>query len=150
MTARISKFTRIGAASLFGMAAISAGTDVNASDADLFRPLPAEARDLKDLKWQHRPVLLFAPSEDSADYTEQMALFRHSEAALAERDIVVLSDLDPKNPSPIRQTFSPNGFKLVLVGKDGGVKLEKDTVLQPKELFAVIDRMPMRQREMSE
>ncbi len=150
MTARMRKFNRIGAASLFGMAAISAGTDVKASDADLFRQLPAEARDLKDLKWQHRPVLLFAPSEDSADYTEQMALFRHSEAGLAERDIVVLSDLDPKNPSLIRQTFSPNGFKLVLVGKDGGVKLEKDTVLQPNELFAVIDRMPMRQREMSE
>ena len=79
-----------------------------------------------------------------------MELFRQAEAALRERDIVVLSDLDPKNPGPIRQTFSPGGFKLVLVGKDGGVKLEKDAVLQPEELFAVIDRMPMRQREMSE
>ncbi|WP_238372370.1 DUF4174 domain-containing protein [Heliomarina baculiformis] len=150
MTTRISKFSRIGAASLFGMAAISAGTDAGTSDADLFRQLPSEARDLKDMQWKHRPVLLFAPSEDSADYTKQMALFRQAEAALAERDMVVLSDVEPQTPSPIRQAFSPGGFKLVLVGKDGGVKLEKDMVLSPEELFAVIDRMPMRQREMSE
>ena len=44
----------------------------------------------------------------------------------------------------------PGGFKLVLVGKDGGVKLEQDSVLSPDELFAVIDRMPMRMREAAE
>lgn len=150
MRAGLKKFTRIGAVTVLGLTAVSAVTSVNASGEATFRPLPAEARDLKELRWEARPVLLFAPSGDSSDYAQQMELFRQAEAALRERDIVVLSDLDPKTHGPIRQTFSPGGFKLVLVGKDGGVKLEKDAVLQPEELFAVIDRMPMRQSEMSE
>ena len=62
---------------------------------------------------------------------------------------VSLEPLKPiRTPSPLRQGFQPGGFKLVLVGKDGGVKLEQDAVLAPEELFAVIDRMPMRRNEM--
>ncbi|MCA0941063.1 DUF4174 domain-containing protein [Yangia mangrovi] len=134
----------------FGLAAVASfATPVFAAgEQDIFRPLPAEQRDLGELRWSARPVLLFAPAAGDDSYERQMALFRDAEEELRARDIVVLSDLEPRNPGPIRQAFSPGGFKLVLVGKDGGVKLEEDTVLAPAQLFAVIDQMPMRQREM--
>ncbi len=117
---------------------------------DLFRTLPQEARDLSQLKWEKRPVLLFAPTPQDPAYNRQIDLFAAAEDALAERDIVVLSDTDAKAPSHLRQGFQPGGFKLVLVGKDGGVKLERDGVVTPDELFAIIDRMPMRRREMAD
>ncbi|WP_226621469.1 DUF4174 domain-containing protein [Alloyangia pacifica] len=136
----------------FGLAAVTTfATPVFAAgEQDIFRPLPAEQRDLAEMRWDSRPVLLFAPEAGDDSYERQMALFRDAEQALRDRDIVVLSDLEARNPGPIRQAFSPGGFKLVLVGKDGGVKLEEDAVLAPDQLFAVIDRMPMRKREMAD
>lgn len=136
----------------FGLAAVAtlAAPVFAAGESDVFRSLPAEQRDLGDLRWNSRPVLLFAPAAADARYEEQMALFRHAEQELRARDIVVLSDLDARTPGPIRQAFSPGGFKLVLVGRDGGVKLEEDGVLLPQALFSLIDRMPMRQREMTD
>lgn len=143
---RILMKTKLGIAIAAGaIAATQAG-----AAPELFRTLPQDAPDLSDLRWEKRPVLLFAPSRDDPAYTRQMALFESARDALAERDIVVLSDTDPKAPSKLRQGFQPGGFKLVLIGKDGGIKLEENGILTPQQLFAVIDSMPMRRREASE
>ena len=94
-------------------------------------------------------MLIFAPSRDDPAYSRQMELLRAQVDALAERDIVVLSDLDADTPSPLRQGFQPGGFRIVLVGKDGGIKLEQEEVLDPETLFSLIDGMPMRRNEMA-
>ena len=39
-------------------------------------------------------------------------------------------------------------FTLILVGKDGAIKLERDERTGPDDIFALIDAMPMRQNEM--
>jgi len=39
--------------------------------------------------------------------------------------------------------------KVILVGKDGEKKIEKEGAVDPKEIFATIDQMPMREREAS-
>lgn len=143
---RILMKTKLGIAIAAGAIAATQASAAN----DLFQPLPQDARDLGAMRWEKRPVLLFAPSATDAAYQQQMALFDAARNALADRDIVVLSDTDPRSPSYLRQGFQPGGFKLVLVGKDGGVKLEQDSVLAPDALFAVIDRMPMRRREMAD
>ena len=39
-------------------------------------------------------------------------------------------------------------FTVILVGKDGGEKYRAERVVDPDELFALIDTMPMRRREM--
>ena len=141
---RIRMMTKMGVAVMAGAIATQAAA------TELFQRLSPEARDLAGMRWEKRPVLIFASSGEDPDYPRQMTLLQQAAQALAERDIVVLSDLDPRTPSPLRQGFQPGGFKLVLVGKDGGVKLERDSVLSPDELFAVIDRMPMRMREAAE
>ena len=49
----------------------------------------------------------------------------------------------------IRKQFkaSPGLFTVILVGKDGGVKLRRNTQVKLKDIFALIDAMPMRQEE---
>ena len=42
-----------------------------------------------------------------------------------------------------------NAFSVVLIGKDGGEKLRVDEVPDLQAIYAVIDGMPMRSREMS-
>jgi hypothetical protein len=41
-------------------------------------------------------------------------------------------------------------FALRLIGKDGGVKLSTASPTAMTEIYALIDTMPMRQREMGE
>ena len=38
-------------------------------------------------------------------------------------------------------------FVVLLVGKDGTVKLSKNTIVPMDDIYALIDKMPMRQRE---
>ena len=39
-------------------------------------------------------------------------------------------------------------FRVRLVGKDGGVRLDRDKPVSTSELFSLIDAMPMRRAEM--
>ena len=69
-------------------------------------------------------------------------------SGLAERHIVVLSDVSAPGGSQLREALQIDGFEIVLIGKDGGVKLRSKTPLDVETLYAVIDAMPMRRREM--
>ncbi len=40
-------------------------------------------------------------------------------------------------------------FEVILIGKDGGVKLRENSFVEQEKIFALIDTMPMRQAEMS-
>ena len=52
----------------------------------------------------------------------------------------------------LRQRFAPESSRLtvILVGKDGQEKKRWNRLVQPDEIFPVIDAMPMRQREMQD
>jgi hypothetical protein len=45
--------------------------------------------------------------------------------------------------------IGPDSFALRLIGKDGSVKLSGETATSMTEIYALIDTMPMRQREKS-
>ncbi len=47
-----------------------------------------------------------------------------------------------------RYGVEPGRFAAVLVGKDGTVKHRFDKPVEPDEIYALIDEMPMRRREM--
>ena len=49
-----------------------------------------------------------------------------------------------------RKKLRPRGFMLVLVGKDGGVKLRKPSPWTVREITRSIDKFPDRQREVEE
>ena len=64
---------------------------VGSAHAALIGPLVPEWKDLRPYQWQARPVLVFAPDPADPDFRDQMARFEAAEAALRERDILVLT-----------------------------------------------------------
>ena len=108
---------------------------------------PADMADLSEFHWKKRPVLVFADSEDDPAYQAQMELLREQPEDLLERDVIVLTDTDPQARSALRLKMRPRGFMLVLVGKDGGIKLRKPRPWDVREITRSIDKMTIRQRE---
>lgn len=117
---------------------------LHAADNSRFRTLSPATANLERYQWQSRPLVIFAPSPQDARYQQQIALLKQNPAALAERDIVVLSDTDPAQHGRLRSELNPRGFEVVLVGKDGGMKMRETEPLTAEILFSTIDKMPMR------
>jgi len=68
---------------------------------------------------------------------------------MEDRDVVVLTDTDPVEPSELRKEFHPRDFQLLLIGKDGQVKLRKPFPWNVRELSRAIDKMPIRRQEIA-
>ncbi|CUH87244.1 hypothetical protein PH5382_01169 [Phaeobacter sp. CECT 5382] len=109
-----------------------------------------ETADLGSFLWLKRPVVVFADSPQDPRFKEQMDRLTAEADALLDRDVVVLTDTDPAARSQLRQKLRPRGFMLVLVGKDGGVKLRKPHPWTVRELTRSIDKFPDRLREVEE
>lgn len=103
--------------------------------------------ELSDFLWTSRPLVIFADSAADPRFVQQMDLINEQLDDLRERDVIVLTDTDPDADSALREQLRPRGFMLVLVGKDGGVKLRKPAPWHVREITRVIDKMPMRQQE---
>ena len=120
--------------------------------------VPSSPPDLKQWlannQWQHRLVLVYAPTDSDPDLKRQRALLATASAGLAERDLLVRELLADQLPDEDRaflaQTLRITGstFRVLLIGKDGGVKTRQTSPITPKQLFDTIDGMYMRQQEM--
>lgn len=112
--------------------------------------------DLERYRWQRRPLLLFAPDRDHPTFRRQRELLAGREGDLEERELTVLELLaDAAHPSSLlaarlrdRYDVAPGAFALLLIGKDGGCKRRGGDATDLDILFAQIDAMPMRVREM--
>ncbi|MBC2838944.1 DUF4174 domain-containing protein [Robiginitalea sp. SC105] len=126
-----------------------------------------EAQDLRNYRWENRLVVLLTPDLQDPVFLRQLAEMQGAAKALKERKGVVLTvtpdgyatGLDPvkaQDRKPGKQTGAisrmdpSDGFRLVLLGLDGGIKLESREFVPAESLWALIDSMPMRQREMGE
>lgn len=101
----------------------------------------------EELIWQARAVVVFADSPQDPQFIEQMQLLMERIDALAERDVIVIADTDPANPSVLRTALRPRGFMLALLGKDGRTAQRKPSPWTVRELSRSIDKMPLRQQE---
>lgn len=117
------------------------------ADAPQDKPLLTEAESLEPFKWVARPVVVFADSPNDPRYIEQIQLLERRKEALFDRDVVVIADTKPSEPSEIRRRLRPRGFMLALVGKDGEIKLRKPVPWDVREITRVIDKFPLRQQE---
>ena len=137
---------------LLSVALMFATTSANALDATQLMP---------ELTWEKRVLLTFAPDESHAVFRRQVALLDAVEAGLPERDMTVIQvfadgrvaidgDLHLASASSFYQRFSvaTDVFRVILVGKDGTVKLDRVSAVSGGDLFALIDAMPMRRLEM--
>jgi hypothetical protein len=118
--------------------------------------------DLKQYRWQNRLLLIFAPSEDYPAYRGLADELRRQQNGVHDRDLLVFSllekgqsrlgdsRLDHATGEALRNRFSAKQgtFMVVLIGKDGGEKLRREEGGTLREIFGLIDTMPMRRREM--
>lgn len=102
---------------------------------------------LDDYLWKNRLILVFADSALDPRYTEQIELLNQDMSALKERDVVIIGNAGPENDTPLHRALRPHGFTVVLIGKDGGVKLRKPKPTSARDFIQAIDKMPMRQQE---
>ena len=105
--------------------------------------------DLSSYQWTHRPIVVFANSPEDVNYTRQIKMLESGLNQLLMRDVVVLTDTNPSEVSPLRELLRPRGFGLLLIGKDGQVKLRKPFPWSVRELSRAIDKMPMRRQELN-
>jgi hypothetical protein len=139
---------------LFGLFATAAlASDVSEQDvlavweADKTHIFSADEVNLNDFAWVARPIVVFANSARDPAFTQQMDLLAQRPEDLAERDVVVIIDTDPNGESALRTKLRPRGFMMVLIGKDGQVKLRKPLPWDVRELTRSIDKMPLRKQE---
>jgi hypothetical protein len=122
----------------------------------------ATSLDLSQFQWKNRLLFLFAPSRDHPLFSKLHNSLLSLKAGVADRDLIIFEiiesgpssmnkkDLDPQTARSLRKKFdTPTGkFTVILVGKDGGIKLKRQDQTQLTDIFALIDSMPMRQEEM--
>lgn len=121
---------------------------------DIWRSDPTYVFDAKDVEladviWAARPLVIFADSPLDPIFAQQMKLLRAGQAIVQDRDMIIIVDTDPSAKTIIREALHPKGFNWALIGKDGMVKLRKPFAWDMRELSRVIDKMPIRQQEMS-
>lgn len=136
----------------FAPAFATDGGEAPASVVETWQAAPERVFDagdvtLADLKWIARPVVVLADSPEDPAFKRQMELLEARQGELVERDVIVITDSDPGAGSELRKKLRPRGFMLVLIGKDGGVKLRKPFPWDVRELSRQIDKMPIRQQE---
>lgn len=97
--------------------------------------------------WTSRPVVVFADTPNDPAFAEQMQALRSAPRMLIERDAVVITDTAPQSGSVWRQRLHPKGFSLVVMDKDGQVKLRKPLPWDVREISRAIDKFPLRRQE---
>ena len=112
--------------------------------------LPLHAELLKDYLWTNRVIITFSNSEENSDRQLFIQQKSHYPCEYKKRDLVHIDLIQGTDQyKRMSQKFLISGsteFKLLLVGKDGEVKLNtKNSDL--REVFSLIDTMPMRKRE---
>lgn len=93
---------------------------------------------------------------ESENLNKQLDLLKNRKKELLERDLIVfqyangkLVDIDGNTESLNTKSVPYKDYNgLLLIGKDGGVKLKKKFLVPPDEIFELIDSMPMRRTEM--
>ena len=131
----------------------------------------AQSGPLDPFQWERRVLLLFADqSADPWAYAQRLALLK-DRCDFNNRDLLLLeiyadqpvtatgvwfggggveeAPLETASNADLRQAFNvESGFALILVGKDGWEKRRSLLPDNVNAIYAQIDGMPMRQREM--
>lgn len=128
-----------------------------------FGSASAGATELTDYRWERRPLLLFAPTATDPRLVDTLNRIEATRCDFVDRDMVIgqvvtdgSSTLDghvitaeESQRLMTRYAIGDDAFSVLLIGKDGGEKLRVDEVPDLRKIYAVIDGMSMRSREVS-
>jgi len=118
--------------------------------------------DLDALRWKNRVLVLFSPSESAPSFRLQKQDLEANAEGVLGRDLMILEILEhgksraghlllsQETEGNIRKRLGvrSGGFQVFLIGKDGTVKLQSAEPVPAKDIFGLIDSMPMRRQEM--
>ncbi|MDA0707234.1 MAG: CIA30 family protein [Proteobacteria bacterium] len=117
--------------------------------------------ELAQYRWDKRVLVLSATSTDDQDLQAQQQAIEATRDSFESRDMVLVTLLDSAPVSAGDRALTAtevatartalgitrDEFALRLIGKDGSVKLARDTVTPMSDIYALIDTMPMRRAE---
>jgi hypothetical protein len=120
--------------------------------------------DLTAYQWKNRLLILFAPAENDLGYQSFKEQLQRRTQEIRDRDLLTFDVFEtgegrlahpPLTKEQVlflrKKCAMVSGQRIViLIGKDGEVKLRRELPLELSEIFSVIDAMPMRQREIRE
>ncbi|SFI22929.1 DUF4174 domain-containing protein [Modicisalibacter xianhensis] len=106
-----------------------------------------------------RPLILITPSLDNADYRRIREQLQDQRGEFERRQMVLYSieagnghragrPMTPYETQAVLEAMNvaPDGpLTVILVGMDGGKKMQLEGFVPPRQVFDIIDKMPIRQ-----
>jgi len=111
---------------------------------------PVSAETLKEILWNKRVIITFSNAQSNPDRLSLKNQIDQLRCEFKNRHLVhidLIKGSDEYEKLSRQYLTSDNEFTLLLLGKDGEVKLIVSRA-SLVDIFSVIDAMPMRQREM--
>jgi len=119
-----------------------------------------ESFSLDEYRWKNRIIIINnGPDKLTSDRQKQLLL--KDIAGLQERHLLIfeigqdlIRDILNEKNYEIHQNLldkldlNSGAYEILLIGKDGGVKLRSSVPVTDNEIYNLIDQMPMRQVEM--
>jgi hypothetical protein len=114
------------------------------------------AQELTEFRWKKRILLIIDSNNDLPARNIQVSKFvaRNDEMKERDLDLFVCTGKEVLDKDGLKTNIDPAKMRygefqgVILIGKDGGVKLRKKFIVEPGEVFDLIDQMPMRRAEM--
>ncbi len=120
------------------------------------------AQDVSVHRWENRLLILLTEDTEDMLLKKQLEELSNCREGIEDRKLIVYrstkdkfrkgldSEGEWKNSSDIYKKYKGNkpGFQVVLIGLDGGIKIDQSEIISCEELFGTIDSMPMRKAEM--
>ncbi|WP_340200324.1 DUF4174 domain-containing protein [Ascidiimonas sp. W6] len=118
----------------------------------------AYTQELSKHRWNNRLVLLVVQDSSNQLLQRQLEEFEKHKKGLEERKILVYmiapngfkkEDESWNYSEALFKKYNQNKtpFEVILLGLDGGIKARKKEIFYCRDLFAIVDAMPMRQNE---
>ena len=120
----------------------------------------AISQDLDSHRWQDRVLLLFTNDIENPEYIRQIDSLKQQSEELVRRKLVVYSLSENRyakgmppgrwsegDTREFRTKNNQTGFRVILIGLDGGVKMDENTFVPLQALWTLIDGMPIRRAE---
>lgn len=121
------------------------------------------AQDINEFQWKNRLVILATHSIHNNSYKAQINSLKSDPEGLDIRKLRIITivpgyqsfGLTTNTRQVIDSSYEKfllknDPFKFYLVGLDGGVKFSSSDIISNKELFQIIDVMPMRRLEIDD
>lgn len=104
----------------------------------------------KEQPANRRVLYIFGSGKHQLLVDNQVRLLRDMENGCRERDldIIQVNKLSDQQKYLKQYGVREAEFRVILIGKDGGVKLNSQQPVTVNQIFELIDSMPMRQHEM--